>query len=425
MSMADPKKENSKLESSSDGKKRKGKGGCLVVLLILFLTPLLALGALYFLNKDFNLNVNGLMSNMPGPVGTYFEKYPTRAEELEQIRKVSDFMLDLEESRAVDKLLILQKDDTRAYDDVIKDMLRINPNKTKSILEGIRQATINKDALSNTVQGISDEQNEDLKAKAAYISGLSFNAAVGEIEAIIEDSINGHKNAAAIFEYIDDVKAVGILYQLDQLDRERILAALSDKKSLSIKNVYSGQQRRISDLVQIADVYGSEDPTKLIETIGNIATYSIDDLAVIYKNLGAKKAGEVLAKSDDEAFVFELVAKIKANELLVNNEDLLTPDLLKALKIYREFDDNVLELIDVYSKMDTTKVVEIVKNMLLNASPSEVYELNNGEFITISDEDLILEILTSFPQDKIAAILSSLDQTLSSELTRKLVLPKK
>jgi flagellar motility protein MotE (MotC chaperone) len=422
--MAEQKTGNNKLETSEEGKKSKGKGGCLVILLILFLTPLLALGALYFLNKDFNLNVNGLMSNMPGPVGTYFEKYPTRAEELEQIRTVSDFMLDLEESRAVDKLLILQKDDSRAYDDVIKDMLRINPNKTKSILEGIRQATINKDALSNTVQGISDEQTEDLKAKAAYISGLSFNAAVGEVESIIEDSINGHKNAAAIFEYIDDVKSVGILYQLDQLDRERILAALTDKKALAIRNVYSSQQRRISDLVQIADVYGSEDPTKLIETIGNTATYSIDDLAVIYKNLGPKKAGEVLAKSIDEAFVFELVAKIKANELLEKNEDLLTPDLLKALKIYREFDDNVVELIDVYSKMDLTSVVEIVKNMLLNASPSEVYELDNGEFITISDEDLILEILTSFPQDKIAAILSSLDQTLSSELTRKLVLPK-
>jgi flagellar motility protein MotE (MotC chaperone) len=422
--MAEKKTGNNKLETSEEGKKSKGKGGCLIVLLILFLTPLLALGALYFLNKDFNLNVNGIMSNMPGPVGTYFEKYPTRAEELEQIRTVSAFMLDLEESRAVDKLLILKKDDTRAYDDVIKDMLRINPNKTKSILEGIRQATINKDALSNTVQGISDEQTEDLKAKAAYISSLSFNAAVGEVEAIIEDSINGHKNAAAIFEYIDDVKAVGILYQLDQLDRERILAALTDKKALAIRNVYSSQQRRISDLVQIADVYDSEDPTTLIETIGNTTTYSIDDLAVIYKNLGPKKAGEVLAKSVDEAFVFELVAKIKANELLVKNEDLITPDLLKALKIYREFDDNVVELIDVYSKMDLGKVVEIVKNMLLNASPSKVYELNNGEFITISDEDLILEILTSFPQDKIAAILSSLDQTLSSELTRKLVLPK-
>ncbi len=423
--MAEKKTEIIKMESKGEDKKSKGKGGCLVVLLILFLTPLLALGTLYFLNKDFNLNVNGLMSSMPGPVGTFFEKYPTRAEALEQIRTVSDFMLNLEESRAVDKLLILKKDDSKAYDDVIKDMLRINPNKTKSILEAIRLATINKDALSNTVQGIADEQAGDLKTKAAYISSLSFNAAVGEVEAIIEESINGHKNAAAIFEFIDDVKAVGILYQLDQLDRERILAALSDKKALSIKNVYNGQQRRISDLIQIADVYGSEDPTKLIETIGNTATYSIDDLAVIYKNLGPKKAGEVLAKSNDEAFVFELVAKIKANELLVKNDDLLTPDLLKALKIYRKFDDNVLELINVYSKMDTPKVVEIVKNMLLNASPSAVYELNNGEFITISDEDLILQILTSFPQDKIAAILSSLDQTLSSELTRKLVLPKK
>ena len=422
--MADKKTDNSAVESKEEKKKSKGMGGCLVVLLILFLTPLLALGALYFLNKDFKLNVNGVMSNLPGAAGDYFEKFPTRAEELEQIRIVSDFMLDLDESRAVDKLLILQKDDQRAYDDVIKDMLRINPNKTKSILEALRKATINKDALSNTVLGISDEQATDLKDKAAYISGLPSTAAVEEVLAVIEDSINGHKNAAAIFEFIEDEIAVSILYQLDQIDREKIMAALTDEKSLSIRNAYSSNQRRVSDLEQIAGVYSSEAPTTLIETIGNTTTYSLDDLAIIYKNLGAKKAGEVLAKSEDETFVFDLVAKIKANEHLADDEDLLTPDILKSLKIYREFDDNVNELIDVYSEMDTTKVVQIVKNMMLNASPSQVYELNNGELITISDEDLILEILTSFPQDKIASILSSLDQTLSSELTRKLALPK-
>jgi len=423
--MAEKKNDNSAVDSKDEGKKKsKGMGGCLVVLLILFLTPLLALGALYFLNKDFKLNVNGVMSNLPGGVGDYFEKFPTRAEELEQIRIVSDFMLQLDEARAVDKLLILQKDDQRAYDEVIKDMLRINPNKTKSILEALREATINKDALSNTVLGISDEQATDLKDKAAYISGLPSTAAVEEVLSVVEDSINGHKNAASIFEFIEDDIAVSILYQLDQIDREKIMAALSDEKSLSIKNAYSSKQRRISDLEQIAGVYTSESPTTLIDTIGNTATYSLDDLAIIYKNLGAKKAGEVLAKSEDETFVFDLVAKIKANELLAENEDLLTPDILKSLKIYREFDDNVNELIDVYSEMDTTKVVQIVKNMMLNASPSQVYDLNNGELITISDEDLILEILTSFPQDKIASILSSLDQTLSSELTRKLALPK-
>jgi len=422
--MAEKKPAGQKPESNEESKKSKGKGGCLVILLILFLTPLLALGTLYFLNKDFKLNVNGIMSNMPGAVGDYFEKFPTRAEEVEQIRMVSDYMLKLDASRAVDKLLILQKDDARAYDDVIKDMLRINPNKTKNILEAIRKATVNKDALSNTVQGISEEQAEDLKAKAAYLSGLPLTAAVTEVEAIIADSINGHKNAAEIFEFIEDDVAVSILYQLSQVDREKIFAALSDEKAASIRNAYSANQRRIADLVQISDLYSSENASSLVDTIGNLSSYTIEDLAVIFKNIGPRKAGEVLAKVEDETFVFDLIAKIKANELLNEGEDLLTPDILKSLKIYREFDDNVLELIEVYQEMEMNKVVQIVRNMMLNASPSKVYELNNGETITISDEDLILEILTSFPQEKIASILSALDQTLSSELTRKLALPQ-
>ncbi len=419
--MAEKKPEIPKSETKD---KKKKSGGCLVVLLIMFLTPLLALGTLYFLNKDFKLSVNGIMSNVPGPVGTYFEKFPTRAEELDQIRVVSDYMLSLDESRAVDKLQILQKDDKRAYDDVIKDMLRINPNKTKNILEAIRLATVNKDALSNTVQGISTEQAADLKTQADYISGLPLTAGVDEVNKIIADSINGHKNAAAVFEFIDDKIAVNLLYQLDQVDRDKIYAALSDAKALSIRNAYSSQQRRKEDLVQIAGVYTSEAADTLINTIGDTSIYSLEDLAIIYKNLGAKKAGEVLAKSTNDAFVFDVIAKIKANELLDTGKDLLTPDILKSLKIYKGFDDNVKELINVYSKMDTTKVVSIVKNMLLNASPSKVYDLNNGDMITISDEDLILRILTSFPQDKIATILSSLDQTLSSELTRKLALPQ-
>ena len=411
-------------DNKDEKKKAKGLGGCLVILLILFLTPLLALGAFYMFNRDFKLNVNGLMSNAPGALGTYFEKFPTRAEELEQIRIVSSFMLELEQDRAVDTLLLLQKDDARIYDDVIKDMLRINPNKTRTILEGLRTATVNKDVLGNTVQSISEEQNTLLKESASYISGLPSNAAVDEVLKIIEDSINGHKNVAEIMEFIDDQIAVSIMYQLDAADRNKIFASLSDSKALSIRNAYSTQQRRIADLEQIADVYSAEVTDSLINTLGNTQTYSYEDLAVIYKTLGSKKAGEVLAKVEDDAFVFDVVAKIKANELLDNSEDLITPDILKSLKIYREFDDNVSELINVYSKMEVNKVVEIVRNMMLNASPSQVYTLDNGEIISISDEDLIMQILKSFPQDKIAAILSSLDQTLSSELTRKLTLPK-
>lgn len=411
-------------KTNENEKKSKGKSGCLIVLLILFLTPLLVLGGIYLLNKDFKMSVNSIMTNVPGPLGEYFGKFPTREEEKQKIRTVSDFILSLDEARAVDKLLILQKDDSDAYDEVIKDMLRVNPNKTKSILDALRLATVNKDALSNTVAGITEEEKSVLKEKADYLMGLPVDVAVEEVNTMINESINGYKNTAAVFEYIEDRIAVSILYQLDKLDRERILEQMTEKKASSIRTMYNNQQRRISDLEQISDVYSSEDPDKLIEIIGNVTTYSMEDLAIIYKNLGAKKAGQVLAKSDDETFVFDLVAKLKANETLEGKEDLLTPDVLKSLKIYREFDDNVSELIEVYSNMDTSKVIQIVKNMLLNASPSQVYDLDNGEMITISDEDLILQILKSFPQDKIATILSSLDQTLSSELTRKLALPK-
>ncbi len=119
-----------------------------------------------------------------------------------------------------------------------------------------------------------------------------------------------------------------------------------------------------------------------------------------------------------------LLKKMKENEILDSGQDKLTPDVLKSLKIYKEFDDNVKELVNVYSQMGTDKVVNNVRNLLINAAPSQTYDLNNGELITISDEKLVLEILRSFPEAKKAEILSLLDNTLSTELTRKLALPK-
>ncbi|MDN5351447.1 MAG: hypothetical protein PWQ12_365 [Clostridiales bacterium] len=420
--MAEKTADASKIKED-EGKKSKGAGGCLVVLLILVLTPLLAAGALYFFNSDFNMSVNSIMSNVPGPVGSFFEKFPTREEEQAQVRTVANYMLDLTTDRAVDKMLVLQGDDAGAYDAVVQDMLRINPNKTQKILQGIRDATVSPDALLNTVQNIEAENTQNLESEAAYLESLPINDAVDEVNQMISDSLNGHSDVAAVFEYLSDSSAMQILYQLDQADRNKIFSYLSDDKAASIKTAYSDRQRRESELEQIAGVYASEDASTLIDTIGNTNTYTLDELAVIYENLGPKKAGEVLAKSTDDSFVFSLVSAIKADMLLKEGEDLLTPDILKSLKVYKEFDDNVTELVSVYSQMDTTRMVENIQNMMLNASPSTVYELDNGDLISFSDEDIVLALLKNFSQKTRASILSSLDQTLSSELTRKLALP--
>lgn len=414
---------NSNTSTSEEEKKSKGLTGCLIVLLILLLTPLLVVGSLYFLNKDFQMNVNGLMSNVPGPVGDYFADFPTRAEELEQIRIVSRYMVDLPEERAVDKLMVLNSEDSDAYNEVIKDMLRLNPNKTGRILDAIREATISKDALQDTVSQILVEEQESLKASASYIADLPLDAAIEEIENILDDSIEGHSDAASIFEHMDHQQAMRVLYQLDVADRNGIFSYLSDDNKEAIQKAYSDFTRRDSELEQIAGVYQSDDPMNLIESIGEGSSYSLEELAVIYKNIGPKKAGEVLAKSTDENFVFDLIAKIKSNEIMENGVDTLTPDILKSLKVYREFDDNVKELVNVYTRMANTTILPIIESMMINAAPSAVYELDNGDLIRISDEDFVIQLLKSFTEKKRSELLSLMDRTLSTELTRKLALP--
>jgi flagellar motility protein MotE (MotC chaperone) len=404
--------------------KKKKSGGCLIVLLVLLLTPVLVVGALYIFNKDFKLSVNSVMSNVPGPVGSYFESFPTREEEQAQIRVISDYMLSIEESRAVDKLMVLKAEDKGAYDDVIKDMLRTNPNKTKNILDAIRGLSVTTDVIISTVDQINQEKQSDLQSVADYWAALPTTSAVEEINQMIASSINGYKSVAEIIDLMDPSVAETILYQLDSTDLNKILANLTDAQALAIKEAHMTTTRRNSDLEQMASVFKGEDASTLIQTLGNSQTYTVDELAVIYKAMGAKKAGEVLAKSTDDAFVFNVIEKMKENELLDSGSDNLTPDVLKSLKVYKEFDDNVSELVNVYSKMGTDKVASILQNMLLNASPSKVYDLSNGDFITISDEKLVLDILGSFTQAQKAEILSLLDNTQSTELTRMLALPQ-
>lgn len=424
--MAEKQKKPEELKEDENSKKgeKKGKLGCLIVLLILFITPLLAVGALYYFNKEFKLSFNSVMSQVPGPVGNHFESFPTRAEEMEKIRVISDYYLSIPQERTVDKLLLLKSEDSKAYDEVIKDMIRINPNRTKGILEEIRRQGLSKDAVLSAVDRIIEEKAESVKEKAEFIAGLPLTAAIEEIENVIASSINGHKDAAEIFEMMNDLDAEKIIYRIDEIERNKIFSFMSESKKYSIVQTRGELVRKEEELKQIAGVYKSENPSTLINTIGDTKRFTLDELAVIYKNLGAKKAGEVLAKSKNDVFVFQVIEKIKNIEILNENVDNITPDILKALKIYKEFDDNVGELVGVYSKMGTNKVADIIRNMMLNASPSKIYELNNGDIISISDEKLMLEILKSFPDAKKAEILSLLDKTLSSELTRKLALPE-
>ena len=409
---------------SEEKKKGVNKKTILILLVIILVIPGAALFGVYQLNDQFKMTANNILSNVPGPVGSYFDSFPTQAETQEQMRQIAEYILDIDVSRAVDKLTLLETEDAAAYDEIVKIMLRINPNATKNILEEIRSSNIQKDIVLSTLESINEEKGQEVLDKAAYLANLSLPTAIEEMAFIISSSVNGHKELASVFDVMDVKQAAKLMEQLENDDYNKVMNLLTANKGSLIRTEIANAKVRANELENISDIYLTEEIPKLADLIGSENNYSMDELAQIYKNLGVIKAGKVLAQVNNDEFTYKLIGTIKEKEILENNEDKITQDMLKSLKIYKEFDDNVIELSNVYVKMSSDKDAEIIKKMIRNSSAPQEYDLENGDKIIITDEELAMAILEQFTQKKLGEILALLDDTLSSEISRKMTIPQ-
>jgi len=409
----------------SEEKEKKKGGGALKAILILFIIiiviPIGILVGFYFMNENFNYGVNRVMSDAP-IVGSYFEKIPTREEKEDQIKVIAEHYLSVDRARAVDKLILFMNDNREFYDEIIKNMLRINPNATKYILEDIRKATINKDIISATLEQIDEEKSTDYTDVGTYIDKLNNVSALEEMNKIINSSINGYKLLANVIEKMADDRAAELIDLLEY--PELLMDNLTESKRNSVLTARAERKNRKKELINISEIYATEGPDKLYEIIGDTDNYTIDELAVIYKQLGVVKSGKVLAKVENDEFVYQLINKIQENETLAVGEDFISKDILKTIKVYSQFDDNINELSNVYQNMSTEKVTEVVSQMLRNGAESEIYVLDNGEVIAINDEYLALKVLQTFEDKKIAEILSIMDSNLSADVAKKMTLPQ-
>lgn len=421
MAMSDDSKDkkDDRGDKLKKGKKRGPMLGCLVVLVVMIIIPISVLAGMYFMNRDFMFYSNSVLSNLPGSAGEYFAGKPTRSDELQLARTASEFMLELDDKRAADKLKLLQAQDKIAYDDVLRQMLRINPNRTQAILQIIRQDGTEKSALSAIVAEIESEEIQKTEDRANYIASLPTNVAADEITRISHE-LNGHKEAAEILSLVDNMIAMNIIYELDNEDKNRILGFMDDPKSNEIKASKASQDRRNQELSQIATMLKNEPGESLAEAL---SLYSEEDQIIILKKLGPRVAGLALSNMPDQDQVFSKIAKIKSMALLEDGKDEITDDIIKALKVYRDFDDNIKELTAVYSQMELGKVSQVIRDMLLNKNPPKVYKLSNGDNVELDEMLLVTKILKNFPEKTVAEILSKLDNTLTSEISRMLALP--
>lgn len=406
-------------------KKKKGGGKIIVTLLIiLIVVPLLSSAILYFLFPSFKASANSVLSVLPGPVGNYFSSMPTEQEVNEKINGIAEYLLKVDKSRAVDKLALIKKDDKNMYDSIVRTMLRINPNETKGIIEALRTSSLSKDVAASTLEQIEKEQQDDYSKKAKFLEGLSIKTAVEEVNFLVGNSVNGYREVAKTLDYMDPILAAKVMEKIDLDIFKKIINAMDPEKAALIRTEITNRKTNLLSLSNTAQILSSQDMKKLVEVLGNTNTYKMEELAVIFINLGPVKSGKVLSGVQDDKFVNEVISAIKTKRVEDTGKDEITKDILKTLKIYKEFDDNVNELVTIYEKMKTDKVAANIQLMMKNNSSPKTYTLDNGENIVITDEDLALNILSKFSNKKIGDILSAVDDPLSSELTRKLALPK-
>jgi len=412
-------------KKTNESERELGIGKILFIIFSVFvITPLIILSIIYYTNDDFKMSANKYLADLPGPAGDYFKAYPTKKEIDSQKIDIAKYLVEIDNNRATDKLILIKNEDEVLYNEIIKIMLKLKPNKTKSIVEDIRKNLIKKDILARTVEQIDEEKKKETLDKAKYYESLSMITAINEIESLLNQEEITYSKLASYFENMQNERSAYLLKYLDDGIREKIIDNFDyDEKKREMKVLLNTINDNELKLKNLAEIYSTENPEKLVNIIGNTETYNIDDLALIYRSLGVTEAARILSKLDDESFVHDLVNAIKEKEILINDNDLITEDILKAYKIYRDFDNNVTELTSTYEKLGDEQIAELIKGMIGNSISSKKYLLDNGEVISISDEDLALSILKKFNKRKLASVLDNFDTNLASEVTKKLSMP--
>ncbi|HHY90641.1 MAG TPA: hypothetical protein GX503_03165 [Clostridiales bacterium] len=401
-----------------------GKGKLLLIILAVFIVvPLTMLSLLYFTNENFQFITNRSLSKVPGVIGDYFSKFPTKEEREAQKKEVAQYLIGLDIESASDKLMLIQKEDGKLYSDLLKIMMQMDAAKTEQILERIREASIKKDVLLSTLEQIRKDQMENLEEKAKHYESLPLPDAVVEIQNQLMGGGTSYKDMARIIESMNEQIAAKILKNLDGELAVNLLSKFeSAEKSREIEEMMQKLRSEEQKLVNIAQVYNEKKPEELVKEIGNTKKYKLAELSAIYRNMRVSQAAQVLAQVEDNDFISELFDQMKLDERLANGESRITDDLARAVKVYQDYNKKVNELVKIYSQMDAKQVGQVIATLFNSSNAVQRYTLNSGETVVITDQDLSIDILERLQPKKAGEILDTLEVQLASQISKRFTL---
>lgn len=103
--------------------------------------------------------------------------------------------------------------------------------------------------------------------------------------------------------------------------------------------------------------------------------------------------------------------------------DKFSEDMLKSMAIYRRFNENIANLVAIYSQSDDKKIAKVIDTLYWKSDGKKEYKLLNDDNIVIDDKLITTELLKAFSDKKIASILGFLDSSIATEISSKMALP--
>lgn len=401
-------------------KKKKGLRLALILIVSLVITPLLIASLVYSSNRAFRDNANNILSKMPGSLGGYFSNYPTEEEKNKKILYLADHYIKLDTSVAVDKLYIIKKEDENLYINLIKRMNETSTSKTEEIVIKIRDMELRKDLLYSTYEEAREEKQVGFLDEVSRFERQETLLSVEEIESKFSDPL--------FLEILNELKlekTSDLLYYVDFDIRNYILDTFKMDKKEAIDKLILQKSRKENNLVDIAKLYETKPLEESIKVLGNTENYSIEDLALIYRNLSNMKAATLLSEIKDEEFIENLFIEIRKQDIIVKAENNTTEDISKALEFLNDYNKKIKELVGVYGKMEATQVANIIEKMVASTETTSSLELNGEQVYAISDRLIIIDVLSNTRSQTLSKILGVMDADKASRITSLLAQPEK
>lgn len=398
----------------------------LLILVIILGAPLAALTFTYFISEEFQYLTNEFMSEFPLGVGRYFANLPTR-EEKEKIKlQIAKHYVLMDIDRIVDKLTIIRKEDQQLFNDLLVIMNGMNSRKMQEVNEILRSRVLEGNILQRTLKEIHNEEIAYVDEIIKHITSLPISAAVAEIEKMVVGGKLTNEQLDLFFRTLDSQVAAKYLIYLDDKTTFNIMRNLPSTNRNEFEKIIASIDKKHKNLQEIADIYAKGSISEAVNDLTNIEKYNINELAVIFLQMGVKDAAEILVHAADNEFILSLVEAINEREILNSLRDeeskSFSKSLVPAIDAFRNYEIRLNELSQIYEEMEVAEVADLMSRMLRRNQIFKQVELPNGERVSFTEEQLVIDILNNFKHNLIASILGELDTREAVELSQKLII---